>query len=161
MCKSNHGSDKESVAQNPYYFRGFFGLTIPPGTHAFIVRMFANHSADYPDGFLGRETLKSFYAMSGPDNELVYSPGNERIPENYYTRAADNRYTVPLIDMDLWNLFGEHTELVAFGGNTGTVNSFTGLNIADLTVSSTPLLLLYTISSKEEFSNLVGTGWCL
>ncbi|MCJ1429149.1 hypothetical protein MMC29_007062 [Sticta canariensis] len=124
---------KESVAQNPYYFRGFFGLTIPPGTHAFIVRMFANHSAANPDGFLGRDTLKSFYAMSGPDDKLVYSPGNERIPENWYTRAADNLYTVPLVDMDLSNLFEQHPELVAFGGNTGTVNSFAGLNIADLT----------------------------
>lgn len=108
--------------------------------------MFANHSAAYPDGFLGRDTLKSFYAMSGPENELVYSPGNERIPENWYTRAADNLYTVPLVDMDLWNLFQQHPELVAFGGNTGTVNSFAGLNIANLTVSYPPLSLLFTAS---------------
>lgn len=146
QCESKYCTDRQSVAQNPYYFRGFFGLTIPPGTHAFIVRMFANHSADYPDGFLGRDTLKSFYAISGPENELVYTPGNERIPENWYTRAANNLYTIPLVDMDLSALFQQHTELVAFGGNTGTVNSFAGLNIANLTVSP-PILVaaLYSL----------------
>ncbi|MCJ1462824.1 hypothetical protein MMC07_001427 [Pseudocyphellaria aurata] len=136
ICSANiplFAVHKESVAQNPYFFRGFISFLLPPGTHAFIARMFANHSADYPDGFLGRDTLKSFYAMSGPDNELVYSPGNERIPENWYRRAADNLYTAPFFDSDLYNIFGKHPELVAFGGNTGTVNSFAGLNIADLT----------------------------
>ncbi|MCJ1424428.1 hypothetical protein MMC29_002316 [Sticta canariensis] len=125
--------DKQSVAQNPYYFRGFFGFFIPPGTFAFVARMFANHSAANPDGFLGQDTLKSFYAMSGPDNQLMYSPGNERIPENWYKRAANDLYTVPLLITDILNQFEQHPELVAFGGNTGTVNSFAGLNIADLT----------------------------
>ena len=136
MCKSDHTSDKESVAQNPYYFRGFFGFFIPPGTFAFVARMFANHSAADPDGFLGQDTLKSFYAMSGPDNALVYSPGNERIPDNWYKRPTNDLYTVPSVNTDITNLFKQHPELVAFGGNTGTVNSFAGLNIADLTVSS-------------------------
>lgn len=155
-CKSNHGPDRESVAQNPYYFRGFFGLLIPPGTHAFIVRMFANNSAANPDRVLGRDTLKSFYAMGGPDIKLVYSPGNEGIPENWHTHAADDLYTVPLIDMDLSALFQQHPELVAFGGTTGTVNSFTGLNIANLTVS-----FPRSASSKEAIANPACTGWCL
>ena len=113
--------------------------------------MFANHSAANPDGFLGRDTLKSFYAISGPDDKLVYSPGNERSPENWYTRAADNLYTVPLVDMDISDIFQQHPELVAFGGNTGTVNSFAGLNIADLTVSSPSSSLPYTASSQYSF----------
>lgn len=125
---------QQSVSQNPYYFRGFFGLTIPAGTHAFIFRMFANKSAAYPEGFLDRNTLKSFYAMTGTDDSnMVYTPGTERIPDNWYTRAADDPYDVPLVDQDLTKLFSENPELVAFSGNTGTVNSFTGLNLANLT----------------------------
>ena len=123
--------------------------------------MFANHSAAYPDRFLGQDTLKSFYAMSGPDNQLMYSPGNERIPENWYKRAANDLYTVPLLITDISNLFEQHPELVAFGGNTGTVNSFAGLNIADLTVSSPTLSLRHTASTKETLPNLVGPGRCL
>ncbi|KAI4157730.1 MAG: hypothetical protein LQ342_008048 [Letrouitia transgressa] len=123
----------QSVSQNPYYFRGFFGLTIPPGTHAFIFRMFANKSAAYPEGFLDRKTLKSFYAMTGSDDKLVYSPGYERIPENWYTRAEGDPYDTMFFDRDFSTLVMEHPELLAFGGNTGTVNSFAGLNVGNLT----------------------------
>lgn len=114
-----HSTDQQSVSQNPYYFRSFFGFTIPAGTHAFIFRMFTNKSAAYPEGFLDRNTLKSFYAMSGADSNLVYTPGNERIPENWYTRAVGDPYDVPLIDQDLTSIISKHPELQAFGGNTG------------------------------------------
>lgn len=135
-------------------------MLIPPGTEAFIVRMFANHSADYPDGFLGQTTLKSLYATSGPENQLVYSPGNERIPENWYTRAADNLYTLPLFVEDIITIYRQHPELAMFGGNTGTVNSFTGLNIANLTVNSLPLRL-HTASCKATVAYPADIGWCL
>ena len=128
--------DEQSVSQNPYYFRGFFGFFIPPGTHAFIFRMFANKSAAYPEGFLDQGTLKSFYAMTGTDDSnLEYTPGAERIPENWYTRAVGDPYDIPLVLQDISTLIEEHPELSAFGGNTGTVNSFTGLDIQNLTVS--------------------------
>ena len=153
-----HISDKQSVSQNPYYFRGLVGFFIPSGGFAFIARLLANHSAAYPDGFLDPDTLKSFYAMTGPDGNLVYSPGNERIPDNWYKRATNDLYTVPPFAMDLSKIFQQHPELVAFGGNTGTVNSFTGINVADLTVSSPPSSLLYTASSKETLPNPVGAG---
>ena len=99
--------------------------------------MFANKSAAYPEGFLDRNTLKSFYAMTGTDDsDMVYTPGFERIPDNWYTRAIGDPYDVPLVDQDLTMLFAQNQELDAFGGNTGTVNSFTGLNVANLTVST-------------------------
>ena len=128
--------DHQSVSQNPYYFRGFFGFFIPPGTHAFIFRMFANNSAANPEGFLDRNTLKSFYAMTGSDETgLTYAPGQERIPGNWYTRPKSNPYDIPFFFSDFKTLVQEHPELLAFGGNTGTVNSFTGLDIGNLTVS--------------------------
>lgn len=121
--------------------------------------MFANKSAAYPEGFLDRGTLKSFYAMSGPEDGLVYTPGNERIPENWYTRAVGDLYNVPQFDLDFKNLVQQHPELLAFGGNTGTVNSFTGLDIANLTVSfpSFALYIIYSTSSKQTHLTR-GTG---
>lgn len=98
--------------------------------------MFANKSAAYPEGFLDRSTLKSFYAMTGTDDSnLEYTPGTERIPENWYTRAVGDPYDIPSLLQDISTLIEEHPELLAFGGNTGTVNSFTGLDIQNLTVS--------------------------
>ena len=72
--------------------------------------------------------------MTGPDNGLVYTPGNERIPENWYTRAVGDPYSVPFFNSDFANQVHQHPELSAFGGNTGTTNSFTGLDITNLTV---------------------------
>ena len=106
--------------------------------------MFGNKSAEYPEGFLDRNTLKSFYAMTGTDGNLVYTPGNERIPDNWYTRALNDPYDVPVVDQDLAMIFQQHPELLAFGGNTGTVNSFVGLNLANLTVRHLQLSLFLT-----------------
>ncbi len=130
---------QHSVSQNPYYFRGFFGVFIPPGTQAFIFRMFSNKSAAYPEGFLDRGTLKSFYAMSGEEPNLAYSAGYERIPENWYTRAVNDKYTVPLFLSDFGTLAEEHPSLLNFGGNTGTVNSFAGLDVSNITVSDSQI----------------------
>ena len=123
------------MSQNPYFFRTFAGFIVPPVAHAFIFRMFANKSAAYPEGFLDRNTLKSFYAITGPDSNLIYTPGAERIPENWYKRAPDDLYEAPFSAADILTIVSQHPELAALGGNTGTVNSFTGLSVTNLTVS--------------------------
>lgn len=114
--------------------------------------MFSNKSAAYPEGFLDRGTLKSFYAMSGPEDGLVYTPGNEHIPENWYTRPVGDPYDIPHFLSDYKTQLQEHPELLAFGGNTGTVNSFTGLDVTNLTVSfpSSALYILDSISSERH-----------
>ncbi len=97
--------------------------------------MFANKSAAYPEGFLNQATLKSFYAMTGTDDSnLVYSRGLERIPDNWYTRAVGDPYDVAFLSRDLGTMAQQHPETQAFGGNTGTVNSFTGLDPGNFTV---------------------------
>ena len=133
---ANRGLVQESVSQNPYYFRGFFGFVIPPATHVLIARLFANKSTTYPEGSLDRKTLMSFYAMTETDgSNLVYTPGAERIPENWYAFAAETPYESPFLFSNFGTIVEQHPELLAFGGNTGTVNSFTGLDIRNLTVS--------------------------
>jgi hypothetical protein len=52
----------------------------------------SNHSAERPNGFLTREVLKAFFAISGPDNALVWNRGKERIPNNWYRRPSSNPY---------------------------------------------------------------------
>lgn len=48
-----------------------------------------------PAGFLDQETLKPFYSVTGTDqSSLKYTPGAERIPNNWYTRAAGDTYDV-------------------------------------------------------------------
>ena len=45
----------------------------------------SNHSAEYPNGILDKETLKSFFAITeAADGTLSWTPGYERIPDNWY-----------------------------------------------------------------------------
>ena len=78
--------------------------------------------------------------MTGTDgNNLTYTPGGERIPENWYTYDPETPYAGPAFSQDLGTIIQQHPELLALGGNTGTVNSFTGLDVQNLTVSSSTL----------------------
>ena len=88
--------------------------------------------------------------MMGTDgNDLTYTPGGERIPENWYPFAAETPYTGLSLAQDLGTIIQQHPELLAFGGNTGTVNSFTGLDIQNLTVSSSTLYVSDTIQGAS------------
>ena len=89
---------------------------------------------------------------SGEEPSLNYAPGNERIPENWYTRAVGDEYTIPLFVSDLGALAQEHPELLDFGGNTGSVNSFAGLDVTNLTVSHFSLVSF--INSPSNTSRL-------
>lgn len=57
--------------------------------------MMSNHSAQYPQGYLDKETFKSFFAVSGKSGGFKYQPGYERIPDNWYRRAIGDDYTIP------------------------------------------------------------------
>jgi len=56
--------------------------------------MMANHSAQYPSGYLDKETFKSFFAISGTSGKFTYQPGYERIPDNWYKRPVTDEYTI-------------------------------------------------------------------
>lgn len=86
--------------------------------------------------------------MTGTDDQdLVYTPGTERIPDNWYTFAAEDGYDGVKFITDFAKLVQQHPEFIAFGWNTGTVNSFTGLNIANLTVSTSNLSIKTLINA--------------
>lgn len=94
----------------------------------------ANHTAANPEGILNQDVLKSFFAITGDGpGSFKHHPGQERIPENWYRRAFGDEYTIPYFNSDVLSFASQYPEILSVGGNTGTTNSFTGVNIGDLT----------------------------
>lgn len=80
---------QESISQNPYFFNApFSGVVAEPAAWSFVYRFMANKSAEYPEGLLDGETLKSFYAVTGDYPNFKYTPGYEKIPNNWYKRNS-------------------------------------------------------------------------
>jgi hypothetical protein len=93
----------------------------------------ANHTAENPQGLLNGEILKTFYAVSSEDGHFTYTRGHERIPDNWYTRNVLDAYTIPYASSDAVEMILQHPDFANIGGNTGTVDSFVGVNVDDLT----------------------------
>jgi hypothetical protein len=49
----------------------------------------------------GKEGLKSIYGVSGPEDNMTYTSGSDRIPENYYRRPTDYVLAEGTLDMIL------------------------------------------------------------
>lgn len=83
----------------------------------------------------------SFWGVYEEDGQLVWKKGQERIPQNWYKTPVD--YGLLSLNLDLLQLFAKYPKLMSIGGNTGTVNTFTGVDFADLLggVANVPSLL--------------------
>lgn len=144
---------RESIANNPYFFNApFSGVVAQPAAWSFIYRFMANKSEEYPEGRLDGEVLKSFYAITGDDGDFKYTPGHERIPDNWYTRNALDPYTVPFLAIDSNLMLLQHLDFGSIGGNTGSVNSFVGVDPANLTSN------VYNLDTLTEGNNLLCYG---
>ncbi|TIA01377.1 Cloroperoxidase [Aureobasidium pullulans] len=125
---------KQNIETNPYFFNApFSGIIAQPAAWSFVYRLMGNKSAEYPSGKLNGEVLKSFYAITGDDGNFKYTPGNERIPENWYTRNVLDPYDVLALQLDTDAQLLQHLEFGSIGGNTGTPNSFVGVDPEILT----------------------------
>ncbi|KAL8973564.1 MAG: hypothetical protein Q9197_002187 [Variospora fuerteventurae] len=123
-----------SIENNPYFFfPQFAGVLVPPAGYAFPPALMANKSAQYPQGYLDKETFKSFFAVTGQPGSFKYQPGHERIPDNFYKRAPGTEYGIPDFLLDVLQFARQDPRLLSVGGNTGTPNSFTGLDVSALT----------------------------
>lgn len=124
-----------SKTQNPYFFNGpFTGVFVQPAAYLFIYRFMSNKSSTYPEGYLDGEVLKSFFGITGTStDDFVYNEGQEKIPDNWYKRAAGDEYSIPFFLTDAIAAALEYPKFLDVGGNTGTPNSFTGVDISDLT----------------------------
>jgi hypothetical protein len=62
---------------------------------------------------------------------MHYREGHERLPSNWYRRNVD--YGIVELNLDLVDWITKYPELGNIGGNTGKVNSFTGVDLTDPT----------------------------
>jgi hypothetical protein len=122
------------VKNNPYYFYGpFSGVLVQPAAYTFIYRFMANHSAEYPSGYLSYETLQSWFGVEGTNGNYQANQGTEQIPANWYRRALEYPYESTYFLADVLNAAALHPKFLSVGGNTGKPNTFTGVDIKDLT----------------------------
>lgn len=63
----------------------------------------------------------------------THSPGQERIPLNWYRRPTTNQYNLVEVVADLVISNAAYPGILRIGGNTGTTDSFTGVDLQDLT----------------------------
>ena len=125
---------QQSVSNNPYFFNApFSGVVASPAGWSFIYRFMANKSSEYPEGLLTGDVLKSFYSITGDSPNFQYTPGHETIPNNWYKRNPVDYYTIPYALADALAMALEHPQFLSIGGNTGAVNTFTGVDLANLT----------------------------
>lgn len=125
---------QNSIKTNPYFFNGpFTGTLVAPAAFEFIYRFMGNKSETHPRGHLKSDVLMSFFSVKKKNGKLVHTPGYERIPDNWYKRAIGDEYSIPLLNLDTVAAATVYPEFFAVGGNTGKVNTFTGVDIQKLT----------------------------
>lgn len=124
----------ESIAKNPNFaYLPFSGIEVSQAAFTFIYRFMANKSAENPEGVLNKEVLKSFMSISGPEDNLKWTPGNERIPDNWYKRNAADEYSVPYFEADILYFAETVPEVLGLGCNKGAVNTFSPIDPSQLT----------------------------
>ncbi|KAI1743859.1 Chloroperoxidase [Xylaria scruposa] len=123
----------ESIATNPIFYYGPYSGTIARNAgYAFMGRFLSNNTKEYPlGGHLSKEVLSSFFGVSQENGVNVYKEGHERIPENWYRRTVDYSLVDYNLDLVAWAV--KYPALLSIGGNQGQVNTFAGVDIADLT----------------------------
>ncbi|CAH0382666.1 unnamed protein product [Bemisia tabaci] len=125
---------QDSINTNPYFFNGIFsGVLVQPAAYTFIYRFMANKSSEFPEGYLNRDVLGSFFSVRTENGSFIYTPGHERIPDNWYKRALDDPYTIPFFLLDVVKMAVNHPQFLSVGGNTNGVNTFTGVDPGNLT----------------------------
>ncbi|KAI1746960.1 Chloroperoxidase [Xylaria castorea] len=123
----------ESIATNPTFYYGPYSGTIARNAgFAFLGRFLSNNTKEYPlGGHLSKEVLSSFFGVYEENGNSVYKEGHERIPENWYRRTVDYSLVDYNLDLVAWAV--KYPVLLSIGGNQGEVNTFAGVDIADLT----------------------------
>ncbi|KAH9880450.1 hypothetical protein IAQ61_000741, partial [Plenodomus lingam] len=122
------------IKNNPDFFNGpFAGVLVQPAAYTFIFRFMANHRAEFPAGRLDYATIQSWFGINGESGSYTATQGAERIPENWYRRALEYPYETNYFLADTANAARLHPKFLSIGGNTGKTNTFTGVDVADMT----------------------------
>ncbi|KAF2173836.1 hypothetical protein M409DRAFT_62077 [Zasmidium cellare ATCC 36951] len=114
----------ESIAKNPVFFYGpFAGNIVTQAAFTFIYRFMSNKSAEYPEGILNKDVLKSF----------IWVPGNEKIPNNWYKRHPTDEYSIPYFATDVFYVVERDPRIALIGCNQGKVNTYNAISSELLT----------------------------
>lgn len=102
LFEHNKNRWHQTIATNPFaWFGPASGWLVRASPYAFTARLVANRSEEYPDeGRLDKENLKSFFSVQGPEDNMTYVVGHERIPENFYRRRVTD-YGVVALALDI------------------------------------------------------------
>lgn len=121
----------EVIAFNPYFYYGpFSGLVLRSGANFFAGRLMVNCSAEHPEGILNKENLKAHFGVSGPEEDMVYNRGHERLPDNWYRIPAD--YDLAALAVDLAYMATLNPRILGIGGNVNGTNTYAGINPSDI-----------------------------
>lgn len=73
-----------------------------------------------------------FFGYKRENGQLVFTYGSEKIPDNWYKRGADDAWTLTDIVVSTAQQCASYPSNCQVGGNTGEVNSFSGVNVGDI-----------------------------
>ncbi|KAJ7025524.1 Chloroperoxidase [Mycena alexandri] len=137
-----------SVQTNPYFFYGPVEMVISTATFLFTEDIMANFDPSHPEGDLSTAGLLSLFAFISDDatGHLQYHPGHERIPANWYRRP--DPFTHATAAPRLKAMGDADRRVMIPGGNMGEVNTFTPMDISELTGG------VYTEETLFEGDNL-------
>lgn len=135
LAEHSHNRKLHSIATNPNYFSpAYAGVAFTFGAHMFAFQLLANHSAEEPRGFLTPEVFESMFGYTRDSSgNLVYTYGYERIPDNWYKRGGDDMWDTADIAISTAQQCASYPTNCQVGGNTGKVNSFSGVDLGDIT----------------------------
>jgi hypothetical protein len=152
LAEHSNNRKKHSIATNPFYFSpAYAGVAFTFGAHMFAYSLLANHSATEPRGFLTQEVFMDFFSYKRDDSgALSYKYGYERIPDNWYKRHPLDPWTLADIAVSTAQQCAAYPSNCQVGGNTGTVNSFSGVDAGDITGG--------LIQTFEDLSDPAKTG---
>lgn len=125
---------KHSIATNPNYFSPpYAGVAFTFGAHMFAWELLANHSAEYPRGFMPKELFMTTFGYTRDSaGKLQFNHGTERLPENWYKRSPKDPWGLADIGTSTAQQCASYPSSCLVGGNTGEVNSFSGVNLGDI-----------------------------
>ncbi|KAJ5585785.1 hypothetical protein N7450_005572 [Penicillium hetheringtonii] len=123
-----------SIKTNPYYFTGTVStIAIVPGSYNLVINLMSNHSEEEPSGYLDGYNLKQFFGVTGHPGSFIWQKGQERVPKNWYRRPTISPYSLADSLADIGIGYLAYPKTLKIGGNNGSVNSFTGISLEDLT----------------------------
>lgn len=138
MLKHKSNRWHESVANNPLFFNSpFGGLVVTTAAERFVAEFAANNTKG-PDGnnfiYLDEPNLLAFFGVTKhADGSLTYQRGTERLLPSWHRRPLAAQFGLDDIVLTLLNAARTDPNLLSVGGNNGKVNSFTGVDVGNLT----------------------------